>query len=76
MVYDEIKLSGFEVQNTSPSVLGRCFIEVYLYILLTAHDYCVWLHTLGCLENFHVHVVYICELLFEKIIATYMFMNR
>lgn len=28
MVYDEIKLSGFEVQNTSPSVLGRCFIEV------------------------------------------------
>ncbi|XP_058724125.1 squamosa promoter-binding-like protein 14 [Vicia villosa] len=28
MVYDEIKLSGFKVQNTSPGVLGRCFIEV------------------------------------------------
>ncbi|CAI8605341.1 unnamed protein product [Vicia faba] len=28
MVYDEIKLSGFKVQNTSPGVLGRCFVEV------------------------------------------------
>lgn len=28
MAYDEIKLGGFEVQNTSASVLGRIFIEV------------------------------------------------
>ncbi|KAJ1440342.1 SBP domain [Sesbania bispinosa] len=28
MAYDEIKLGGFKVQNESPSVLGRCFIEV------------------------------------------------
>lgn len=41
MVYDEIKLNGFKVQNASPGVLGRCFIEVYLYILLPAYAYCV-----------------------------------
>ncbi|CAJ2674214.1 unnamed protein product [Trifolium pratense] len=29
MIYDEIKLGGFKVQNTSPGgALGRCFIEV------------------------------------------------
>lgn len=36
MAYDEIKLGGFEVQNTSPGVLGRIFIEVDLYILFNA----------------------------------------
>ncbi|XP_061373386.1 squamosa promoter-binding-like protein 14 [Gastrolobium bilobum] len=28
MTYDKIKLGGFKVQNASPGVLGRCFIEV------------------------------------------------
>lgn len=27
-MYDEIKLSGFKIHDTSPGVLGRCFIEV------------------------------------------------
>lgn len=30
MTYDEIKLGGFKVDNESPGVLGRCFIEVGL----------------------------------------------
>ena len=33
MTYDKIKLSGFKVQNASLGVLGRCFIEVELFIL-------------------------------------------
>ncbi|KAH1087082.1 hypothetical protein AAZX31_07G149200 [Glycine max] len=28
VMYDKIKLSGFKVQDVSPGVLGRCFIEV------------------------------------------------
>ncbi|XP_027362881.1 squamosa promoter-binding-like protein 14 [Abrus precatorius] len=28
VTYDEIKLNGFKVQDASPGVLGRCFIEV------------------------------------------------
>lgn len=31
--YDEIKLSGFKIHDTSPGVLGRCFIEVLIYYL-------------------------------------------
>ena len=27
-MYDEIRLNGFKVHAASPSVLGRCFIEV------------------------------------------------
>lgn len=27
-MYDEINLSGFKIHDTSPGVLGRCFIEV------------------------------------------------
>ena len=33
MMYDKIKLSGFKVQDVSPGVLGRCFIEVDFYIV-------------------------------------------
>lgn len=52
MAYDEIKLGGFEVQNTSPGVLGRIFIEVDLYILFIAFYYCVCSHSHACLEVF------------------------
>lgn len=27
-MYEEINLDGFKVQDASPGVLGRCFIEV------------------------------------------------
>jgi hypothetical protein len=77
MIYDEIKLGGFKVQNTSPGgALGRCFIEVDLHIFFPAYDYGVSSHTHAYLKSFHVREVYICELLLriassiKKIIAT------
>lgn len=29
-IYDEISMGGFKIHGASPSVLGRCFIEVRL----------------------------------------------
>jgi len=35
VMYDKIKLSGFKVQDVSPGVVGRFFIEVFFYVLCT-----------------------------------------
>jgi hypothetical protein len=29
-IYDEINMGGFKIHGPSPSILGRCFIEVRL----------------------------------------------
>lgn len=33
--YDEIKLGGFRIQDACPGVLGRCFIEVVFFNIIT-----------------------------------------